>query len=97
MLAYSVDVHLDLIEAVPAKGDQRRLIMRFIRSLADNPDTSGDFTNQDTSLRMRQIKVIGRYAITYWVDDPVKVVMVVGVQPADGGKSKTNSIEALSI
>jgi hypothetical protein len=44
---------------------------------------AGDFTDQDESLRTRQIKIIGRYAITYWVDDPVKAVMIVGVRPAD--------------
>ena len=57
--------------------------MRFIRSLAENPNTRGDFTDRDESLRTRQIKIIGHYAITYWLDDPVKSVMVVGVAPAD--------------
>jgi hypothetical protein len=57
--------------------------MSFIRSLAENPRLPGDFTDRDDSLRTRQIKIIGRYAITYWADDPAKAVMVVGVQPAD--------------
>jgi len=57
--------------------------MTFIRSLAENPHTPGDFTDQDETLRTRQIKIIGRYAVTYWVDDPVKAVMVVEVRPAD--------------
>jgi len=57
--------------------------MSFVRSLAANPYAPGDFTDQDESLRTRQIKIVGRYAITYWVDDPVKTVMVVGVRPAD--------------
>lgn len=26
---------------------------------------------------------IGDYVITYWVDDPVKIVMAVDVRPAD--------------
>jgi len=83
MGAFSVYIHLDLLEVVPTRGEQRRLLMRFIRSLADNPYTPGDFTDKDDSLRTRQIKIIGHYAITYWVDDPVKAVLVVGVQPAD--------------
>ncbi|MCL4176634.1 MAG: hypothetical protein KJ072_02665 [Verrucomicrobia bacterium] len=57
--------------------------MSFVRSLANNPFTPGDFTDQDDSLRTRQIKIVGHYAVTYWVDDPVKTVMEVGVQPAD--------------
>ena len=83
MGAYSVYLHLELLEAVPSRGEQRRLIMTFIRSLADNPHTPGDFTDRDESLRTRQIKIIGHFAITYWVDDPVKAVMIVGVDVAD--------------
>ena len=83
MGAYAVYLHLDLLEVVPGRGEQRTLIMSFIPSLAENPCTRGDFTDQDVSQRTRQIKIIGHYAITYWVDDPVKAVMVVGVRPAD--------------
>ena len=59
------------------------MIMVFVRSLADQPHTPGDFTDTDQSQRTRQIKIIGNYAVTYWVDEPVKTVMVVGVRPAD--------------
>ncbi len=83
MEAYAVYIHLDLLEAVPGRGEQRRRIMRFIRSLAEQPHTVGDFTDQDESLRTRQIKIVGDYAITYWVDEPVKAIMVVGVGAAD--------------
>jgi len=44
--------------------------MEFIRSLRDHPDTPGDFTDTDATLRRCQIKVIGDYAITYWLDLP---------------------------
>jgi hypothetical protein len=83
MRPYAVYVHLDLVEIVPRRGDQRRLIMQFIRSLSERPDTPGDFTDRDDTLRVRQVKVVGDFAITYWVDEPVRAVMVVGVQRAD--------------
>ena len=83
MAAYAVYVHLDLLAVVPARGEQRRLIMGFVRLLGDHPFTPGDFTDQDGSLRTRQIKIIGRYAVTYWADHPVKTVMIVGVRSAD--------------
>ena len=57
--------------------------MDFIHRLREHPDTVGDFTDTDSSLRERQIKVIGDYAITYWLDSPVRVVMVVDISPAD--------------
>jgi hypothetical protein len=76
-------MHLGLLEQMPKSGVQRRRIMDFIYSLRDSPDTAGDFSDKDASLRMRQVKVIGDYAITYWVDSPVKAVMVVDVRRAD--------------
>lgn len=80
---YAVYIHLDLLDSVPGRGEQRRRIMNFIRSLAENPHTPGDYTDQDKSQRTRQIKIVARYAITYWVDEPVRSVMIVGVRPAD--------------
>jgi hypothetical protein len=57
--------------------------MEFIRSLREHPETRGDFTDRDASLRERQIKIIGDFAITFWLDAPVRIVMVVDVRPAD--------------
>jgi len=57
--------------------------MDFIRSLRDDPDATGDFTDRDATQRTRQIKIIGDYAITYWHDTPVNSVMVVDIRPAD--------------
>lgn len=76
-------MHLTLMDSVPKSGSQRQRIMDFIRSLRERPDTPGDFVSKDTSLRERQVKVVGDYAVTYWVDAPVKAVMVVDVRLAD--------------
>ena len=43
----------------------------------------GDFTDRDATQRIRQIKIIGDHAITYWHDAPVKTVMVVDIRHAD--------------
>jgi hypothetical protein len=83
MEPYTVFIHVDLLETVPSRGDQRRIVMRFIRSLAERPFTPGDFTDRDESLRSREVKIVGQYAITYWVDSPVKAVMVVDIRRAD--------------
>ena len=64
-------MHLGLLDAMPKTGIQRRRIMDFIYSLRDYPYTAGDFTDKDASLRTRQIKLVGDYAVTYWVDSPV--------------------------
>ena len=78
-----VYMHLGLLDAVPKSGIQRRKIMDFIRSLREYPDTVGDFADKDATQRLRQIKIIGDYAITYSLDAPVRIIMVVDVRPAD--------------
>jgi hypothetical protein len=83
MPSYEVYMHLGLLDAFPKSGAQRRKIMNFISSLRNGPDTPGDFTDKDDSLRERQIKIVGDFAITYWLDGPVRFVMVVDVRPAD--------------
>ena len=80
---YEVYMHIGLLDAVPKIGAQRRRILDFVNSLRETPGVLGDFTDKDASLRERQIKVIGDYAITFWVDSPVKIVMVVDVSLAD--------------
>lgn len=84
MARYAVYLHVELLQLVPKRGAQQQKILRFIQSLAQNPSTKGDFTDQDETLRIREIKIIGDYAITYWTDHPVKTVMVVDIALADG-------------
>ncbi len=83
MPGYELYLHIGVLDSVPKTGSQRRKILDFIRHLKAHPDTLGDFTDKDASLRERQIKVVGDYAITFWLDAPVKIIMVVDVSPAD--------------
>ena len=83
MRPYEVYMHVGLLDSVPKSGIQRRKIMDFVIGLRGHPDTPGDFIDNDASLRERQIKVVGDYAITYWIDVPVRTVMVVDVRFAD--------------
>jgi hypothetical protein len=83
MEVYRVFLHTDLLDAVPPRGSRRLEILRFIRSLGDAPDTPGDYTEEDPSLRICQVKIVGGVALTYWIDDPAKAVMVVAARPAD--------------
>ena len=78
-----VYLHVGLLDEVPRSGLQRRRIMDFIRGLCDAPEELGDFTDLNETQRTRQIKIIGDYAITYWHDSPVKIVMVVDIRRAD--------------
>jgi hypothetical protein len=57
--------------------------MDFIRGLATAPNSRGDFTERDASGRELDVKIVGRYAVTYWTDHAVKEIKVVDVRPAD--------------
>jgi len=83
MRPYEVYIHFGLLDSVPKSGIQRRKIMDFIFGLRERPETPGDFIDKDASLRERQIKIVGDYAITFWIDVPVRTVMVVDVCRAD--------------
>ena len=82
-LHYEVYLHFELVEAVPKRGRQRERVLQFIRTLANDPFQSGDFTDKDKSSQPRQIKIIGDYAVTLWADHAVKAVMVVDIHLAD--------------
>lgn len=45
--------------------------MDFIHSLPERPDTPGDYFDRDDFLLDRQIKIVGDYAVTFWLDAPV--------------------------
>ena len=83
MAPYDVYLHTDLLDKMPAGRAQREAIMNFIRGLASRPHATGDFTEQDVSLRPQQVKVIGNYAVTFWTDTAVRKVMVVDIRSAD--------------
>jgi hypothetical protein len=61
---YQAYLNIDLFEAVPRSGRQRQQIMKFIYGLRDRPRTKGDDSDKDASLQIRQIKIIGNYAVT---------------------------------
>ena len=83
MSDFDVFMHVDLLHQVPKTGVNRKRIMQFIDSLRATPYVLVDFTDRDSSRRDRQVKIIGDYAVTYWVDVPVKAVMIVDVRTAD--------------
>lgn len=83
MAEYQVYAHLDAIEALPRDRPQRTKIFRFFELLAKAPNTPGDYVEKDKHLREQQVKLVGKYAVTYWFDPPVKTVMIVEIRPAD--------------
>lgn len=83
MGAYAVFISEQALASAPRSGVQREAVMRFIRSLAHNPNAAGDFIEKDQAGRVVQVRVIGRHAITFWADHAVSEIKVTHVKSAD--------------
>jgi hypothetical protein len=83
MRPYVVFINEQALGSIPRAGESLVAILKFVRSLAENPNAPGDFSEVDGSGRVVQVKVIGRHAITYWPDHAVSEVKVTHIRPAD--------------
>jgi hypothetical protein len=83
MRPYTVFINEGALSTAPRSGKQRQETMDFIRSLASNPDCPGDFSEKDESGRIAQVKIVGRFAITFWPDHAVREIKVTHIKPAD--------------
>jgi hypothetical protein len=80
---YAIYINEAALNSAPCSGQQREKVMNFIRSLADNPNTKGDFSENDGSHRTIQVKIIGRYAVTFWADHAVSEIKITHIKSAD--------------
>ena len=83
MRPYAVFISEMAIASAPRTGLAQERVMKFIRSLADNSNAAGDFQETDKTGRIVQVKIIGRYAVTYWADHAVSEVKVTHIKSAD--------------
>ncbi len=83
MRPYAIYISEAALNSAPRSGRQRERLMQFIRSLADNPNTSGDFSEPDDARRTVQVKIVGRYAITFWADHAVSEIKITHIKTAD--------------
>lgn len=83
MRPYAVYINQSALDSSPKSGPQHTLVLNFIRWLADNPNFSGDFSEQDDQGRTVFVKVVGRFAVTFWPDHPVAEIKITHIKPAD--------------
>ena len=81
MALYAVYLHVDLLETLPGSGKQKRKIIDFLQSLQAQPGMLGDYTELDDSYRLMSIKIVGKWAVTYCLDDAARAVIIYKVQP----------------
>jgi hypothetical protein len=83
MRPYAIYINQATLDSAPRTGAQRERLMKFICSLAANPDARGDFSEKDDAGRTVQVKIVGRYAVTFWADHAVSEIKVTHIKPAD--------------
>ena len=83
MRPYTIYINEATLATAPKAGEPRQQVMNFIRSLADNPNTPGDFSEADGAGRNVQVKLVGRYALTFWADHAVSEIKITHIQLAD--------------
>ena len=83
MEPYRVLVCIEILQLQKPSRRDRDLILRFLENLRGNPFGKGDYEERDEVERPVQIKVIGKYARTYWADHAVKEVKVTKIELAD--------------
>ena len=64
---------------------ERARALDFCIRLGNQPTLGGDFRERGSDGRNHEVKIIGSFAVAWWVDDAVKEVKVVGFRAADLG------------
>jgi len=59
---------------------------KFFDLLAKAPSSSGDFQEIDDSGRQHESKVIEDMIVTWWVDQAVREIRIVEVEPIEPGR-----------
>ncbi len=80
---YRVLISIEVLQLDRPSRRERDAILSFLEGLKSNPGQPGDYPELDASGRTVQIKILGAYALTYWVDHAVREVKVVKVEKAD--------------
>ncbi len=82
--SYELYVRHEIYHVIRGSSHHSRdRIVAFIESLSSDPFQTGDYSEPDPTGRPCQVKVIGKYAVYFWVDHAVKEVRVVDLVDAD--------------
>ena len=84
--SYKVFLLEEVFQALDSLDYAGRIrVLDFCTRLGNQPTLSGDFRERGADSRTHEVKIIGAYAVAWWVDDAVKEVKVVGFGVADRG------------
>ncbi|MBK1832400.1 hypothetical protein JIN77_16825 [Verrucomicrobiaceae bacterium R5-34] len=80
-MSYRVLIDIDCLTVLPKSGKRRDEVISFCSRLADNLYDDSDFQiTEPESRRVVEVSVRFGFAITWWVDVPVKRVVVIDIR-----------------
>jgi hypothetical protein len=66
------------------RGSRRReKVLDVITALAKNPFLEGNFSAMDHTGRPVQLRVVGRFVLSYWPDHGAKELRIIDIQPVE--------------
>jgi hypothetical protein len=80
---YAVYINEAALASAPRSGQERELVLRFVKALGRNPFINGDFSEKDAAGRTIQVKIVGRFAVIFWANHADCEVKVTHIKPAD--------------
>lgn len=84
--SYKVFLLEEVFQALDSLDYGARIrVLDFCTRLGNQPALPGDFRERGADSRTHEVKIVGPYAITCWVDEAVKEVKVIGFGVADRG------------
>lgn len=72
---------VEFLERLPRK--QKTLIRKTIAEIESDPSGVADHLDHDSIGRMVHIKIIGEYAIVYWVDHADRHIKILDIHSID--------------
>jgi hypothetical protein len=81
--SYRVFIAAEVIAFLRTCGRREQFLStRLFEQLANDPFCAGDYVERDEIGRPIQVVIVGKYAVFFWADHPVKEVKVMDLKPA---------------
>ena len=83
-LRYELSLRLEAFEVLSrVAGTRKKAILAYLNALRDNPFLASDYTDKEPDGSYLENRIIGRYAIYYYVDHAAKEVWIMKIVEAD--------------
>ena len=79
-MEFRVLIDIACLDILPKSGKRREEVLDFCSRLVDVPYEASDFqVVEPSSLRSVEVSEVAGYAVTWWVDAPVKRIIVIDI------------------